>query len=154
MLDIALHHPQIPTDYLRDHLLRTCRVYIGVDQSISSSWVEPGWQRVVQVDLEMDVTVDMVGSGSISWMVEYPGIRAGSEETETQIHVVQKELAGVIPLAMADSPEQRAGHKRPDMKLWDTMKTAVLILPGFNRCAGIASPKLHGEQCCYRSICV
>ncbi|KAL6456344.1 hypothetical protein MHYP_G00348870 [Metynnis hypsauchen] len=62
--------------------------------------VEPGWQRVVQVDLEMDVTVDMVGSGSISWMVEYPGIRAGSEETETQIHIVQKELAGVIPLAM------------------------------------------------------
>ncbi|XP_036434095.1 transmembrane protein 132C [Colossoma macropomum] len=62
--------------------------------------VEPGWQRVVQVDLEMDVTVDMVGSGSISWMVEYPGIRAGSEETETQIHIIQKELAGLIPLAM------------------------------------------------------
>ncbi|KAL7827113.1 hypothetical protein SRHO_G00328310, partial [Serrasalmus rhombeus] len=65
--------------------------------------VEPGWQRVVQVDLEMDVTVDMVGNGSISWMVEYPGIRAGSEETETQIHIVQKELAGVIPLAMSST---------------------------------------------------
>ncbi|XP_035392423.1 transmembrane protein 132C [Electrophorus electricus] len=62
--------------------------------------VEPVWQRVVQVDLEMDVSVDTTGSGSISWMVEYPGIRVGSEETETHVLIVQRELAGVVPLAM------------------------------------------------------
>ncbi|XP_076849945.1 transmembrane protein 132C isoform X2 [Brachyhypopomus gauderio] len=48
----------------------------------------------------MDVNVDTTGSGSISWMVEYPGIRVGSEEMETHILIVQKELAGVVPLAM------------------------------------------------------
>nr|XP_055023069.1 transmembrane protein 132C isoform X1 [Misgurnus anguillicaudatus] len=62
--------------------------------------VEPGWQRVVQVDLEVDGVSSMVGSRSISWAVEYPGIRAGTEETETPIHLAQKDLVGIVPLAM------------------------------------------------------
>ncbi|XP_062855549.1 transmembrane protein 132C-like [Trichomycterus rosablanca] len=33
-------------------------------------------------------------------MVEYPGIRASAEETETRIHIVQRELSGIVPLAM------------------------------------------------------
>ncbi|KAA0713792.1 Transmembrane protein 132D [Triplophysa tibetana] len=62
--------------------------------------VEPGWQRVVQVDLEVDGVGSMVGSRSISWAVEYPGIRAGAEETETHIHLAQKDLVAIVPLAM------------------------------------------------------
>ncbi|KAL1269523.1 hypothetical protein QQF64_031812, partial [Cirrhinus molitorella] len=62
--------------------------------------VEPGWQRVVQVDLEVDGVGSTVGSRSISWAVEYPGIRAGNEETETHIHLAQKDLVGIVPLAM------------------------------------------------------
>lgn len=62
--------------------------------------MEPGWQRVVQVDLEVDGVGSAVGSRSISWAVEYPGIRAGNEETETHIHLAQKDLVGIVPLAM------------------------------------------------------
>lgn len=66
--------------------------------------MEPGWQRVVQVDLEVDGVGTMVGSRSISWAVEYPGIRAGAEETETRIHLAQKDLVAIVPLAMVREP--------------------------------------------------
>lgn len=74
------------------------RAVIGFSLSFFS--VEPGWQRVVQVDLEVDGVGSTVGSRSIFWAVEYPGIRAGSEETETHIHLAQKDLVGIVPLAM------------------------------------------------------
>ncbi|MCJ8735430.1 hypothetical protein PDJAM_G00246830 [Pangasius djambal] len=79
---------------------RVVTLHCRKKESSYAQRVEPGWQRVVQVDLEMDVIVDSVGSGLISWMVEYPGIRATSDETETKIHIVQRELAGIVPLAM------------------------------------------------------
>ncbi|KAI5622155.1 transmembrane protein 132C isoform X2, partial [Silurus asotus] len=79
---------------------RVVTLHCRKKESSYAQRVEPGWQRVVQVDLEMDVIVDSVGSGIISWMVEYPGIRATSDETETKIHIVQRELAGIVPLAM------------------------------------------------------
>lgn len=72
---------------------------LKISFSLFSS-VEPGWQRVVQVDLEVDGVGGTVGSRSISWAVEYPGIRAGAEETETRIHLAQKDLVGIVPLAM------------------------------------------------------
>ncbi|TRZ00211.1 hypothetical protein DNTS_006086 [Danionella cerebrum] len=62
--------------------------------------LEPGWQRVLQVDLEVDGGGSMVGSRSITWAVEYPGIRPSAEETETLIYLAQKDLAGIVPLAM------------------------------------------------------
>lgn len=52
------------------------------------------------MDLEVDGVGSTVGSRSISWAVEYPGIRAGNEETETHIHLAQKDLVGIVPLAM------------------------------------------------------
>uniref|UniRef100_A0A673G0N9 Si:dkeyp-14d3.1 n=1 Tax=Sinocyclocheilus rhinocerous TaxID=307959 RepID=A0A673G0N9_9TELE len=76
------------------------KALIGVCLSLSYFSVEPGWQRVVQVDLEVDGVGSTVGSRSISWAVEYPGIRAGNEETETHIHLAQKDLVGIVPLAM------------------------------------------------------
>ncbi|GAA6070455.1 transmembrane protein 132C isoform X1, partial [Tachysurus ichikawai] len=57
----------------------------------------------------MDVIVDSVGSGLISWTVEYPGIRATSDETETKIHIVQRELTGIVPLAMEVDHPSRDG---------------------------------------------
>ncbi|XP_053480052.1 transmembrane protein 132D-like [Ictalurus furcatus] len=79
---------------------RVVTLHCRKKESSYAQRVEPGWQRVVQVDLEMDAIVDSVGSGLISWMVEYPGIRATSDETETKIHIVQRELSGIVPLAM------------------------------------------------------
>ncbi len=82
-------------------LLETCQFQSTfLSLSLSFFSVEPGWQRVVQVDLEVDGVGSTVVSRSISWAVEYPGIRAGKEETETHIHLAQKDLVGIVPLAM------------------------------------------------------
>ncbi|XP_064210060.1 transmembrane protein 132C isoform X1 [Anguilla rostrata] len=61
---------------------------------------EGGFQRILQVDLEVDSFLGPLGSRSISWQVEYPGTRVLTEEAETEIHLAQKDLGGIVPLAM------------------------------------------------------
>ncbi|XP_076127404.1 transmembrane protein 132C [Alosa pseudoharengus] len=71
--------------------------------------VEVGWQRVLQVDLEVDAVAGGVaaaaavgapGSHSISWQVEYPPGRGLVLEADTHLQLAQRELGGIVPLAM------------------------------------------------------
>lgn len=87
------------TVYIKNYFIVCFSAIIDFSLSLFFS-VEPGWQRVVQVDLEVDGGGSAVGSRSFSWAVEYPGIRPGMEETETHIHLAQKDLVGIVPLAM------------------------------------------------------
>ncbi|XP_021461514.2 transmembrane protein 132C isoform X2 [Oncorhynchus mykiss] len=59
-----------------------------------------GFQRVLQVDLEVDSSLGPLGSRWITWQVEYPGSHATIQEAETEIRLAQKDLGGIVPLAM------------------------------------------------------
>nr|XP_046206508.1 transmembrane protein 132C [Oncorhynchus gorbuscha] len=61
---------------------------------------EEGVQRVLQVDLEVDSFLGPLGSRWITWQVEYPGSHATMQEAETEIRLAQKDLGGIVPLAM------------------------------------------------------
>uniref|UniRef100_A0A674BAH6 Transmembrane protein 132C n=1 Tax=Salmo trutta TaxID=8032 RepID=A0A674BAH6_SALTR len=61
---------------------------------------EVGFQRVLQVDLEVDSFLGPLGSRWITWQVEYPGSHATTQEAETEIWLAQKDLGGIVPLAM------------------------------------------------------
>uniref|UniRef100_A0A4W5QE81 Transmembrane protein 132C n=1 Tax=Hucho hucho TaxID=62062 RepID=A0A4W5QE81_9TELE len=61
---------------------------------------EVGVQRVLQVDLEVDNFLGPLGSRWITWQVEYPGSHATTQEAETEIRLAQKDLGGIVPLAM------------------------------------------------------
>ncbi|XP_055775574.1 transmembrane protein 132C-like isoform X2 [Salvelinus fontinalis] len=61
---------------------------------------EVGFQRVLQVDLEVDSFLGPLGSRWITWQVEYPGSHATTQEAETEIRLAQKDLGGIVPLAM------------------------------------------------------
>ncbi|MGH0176296.1 UNVERIFIED_CONTAM: hypothetical protein FKN15_003418 [Acipenser sinensis] len=55
---------------------------------------------VMQMDFEVDTYADLLGSSSITWQAEYPRTGTRTEEAETEIHLVQKDLGSIIPLAM------------------------------------------------------
>ncbi|KAJ7994155.1 hypothetical protein DPEC_G00262970 [Dallia pectoralis] len=61
---------------------------------------EEGVQKVLQVDLGVDSFLGPLGSRWITWQVEYPGSRATVQEAETEIRLAQKDLGGIVPLAM------------------------------------------------------
>ncbi|XP_056136112.1 transmembrane protein 132C [Lampris incognitus] len=61
---------------------------------------ELGAQRVLQVDLKMESLPEPLGSRWMAWQVEYPGSRAATQESETQIRLAREDLAGIMPLAM------------------------------------------------------
>ncbi|MBN3296089.1 T132C protein, partial [Amia calva] len=56
--------------------------------------------KVLQVDLEVDSFLGPLGTKSITWQVEYPSTRTLTEEAETEILLAQKDLGGIVPLAM------------------------------------------------------
>lgn len=61
---------------------------------------DPGFQRVLQVDLKMESFPEPLGSRWMAWQVEYPASRAATQEVETEIQLAQEDLAGIVPLAM------------------------------------------------------
>ncbi|KAG5281310.1 hypothetical protein AALO_G00069790 [Alosa alosa] len=80
-----------------------------MDDYVNVAGVEVGWQRVLQVDLEVDAVAGGVaaaaafgaaGSHSISWQVEYPPGRGLVLEADTHLQLAQRELGGIVPLAM------------------------------------------------------
>ncbi|XP_036385889.1 transmembrane protein 132D-like [Megalops cyprinoides] len=61
---------------------------------------EAGFQKILQVDLELDDFLDPASSGVVTWQVEYPGTGAVTMEAETKIRLAPGDLGGIVPLAM------------------------------------------------------
>uniref|UniRef100_A0A8C2J9A4 Si:dkey-112m2.1 n=1 Tax=Cyprinus carpio TaxID=7962 RepID=A0A8C2J9A4_CYPCA len=62
--------------------------------------VEAGFQKVLQVDLEVNGLLDPLGSRSATWQIEYPISRSLSDEIQTIIRLAPHDLGGIVPLAM------------------------------------------------------
>uniref|UniRef100_A0A674BUQ8 Transmembrane protein 132C n=1 Tax=Salmo trutta TaxID=8032 RepID=A0A674BUQ8_SALTR len=61
---------------------------------------EAGYQKVVQVDLEVNGLLDPQGSRMVTWQVEYPLTRSLTDEVQTLIRLAPQDLGGIVPLAM------------------------------------------------------
>jgi len=67
--------------------------------------VEAGFQKVLQVDLEVNGLLDPLGSRSVTWQIEYPISRTLSDEIQTLIRLAPHDLGGIVPLAMVSSDQ-------------------------------------------------
>ncbi|KAI4893199.1 hypothetical protein NFI96_018517 [Prochilodus magdalenae] len=65
--------------------------------------MDAGFQKVLQVDLEVNGLLDPLGTRSVTWQVEYPMTRTLSEEIYTLIRLAPHDLGGIVPLAMRRS---------------------------------------------------
>uniref|UniRef100_A0A8C9TI98 Transmembrane protein 132C n=1 Tax=Scleropages formosus TaxID=113540 RepID=A0A8C9TI98_SCLFO len=61
---------------------------------------EPGFQKILQVDLEVGGFLGPLATRTLTWQLEYPGGRRPAVETVTEVHLAQQDLRGVVPLAM------------------------------------------------------
>lgn len=73
--------------------------------SFSCVRVEAGFQKVLQVDLEVNGLLDPLGSRSVTWQIEYPISRTLSDEIQTLIRLAPHDLGGIVPLAMVSSDQ-------------------------------------------------
>uniref|UniRef100_A0A8C3AW28 Transmembrane protein 132C n=1 Tax=Cyclopterus lumpus TaxID=8103 RepID=A0A8C3AW28_CYCLU len=60
----------------------------------------PGYQRVLQVDLEVNGLMVTQGGREVTWQVEYPLTRTLTSEVPTLIRLAPQDLGGIVPLAM------------------------------------------------------
>uniref|UniRef100_A0A8C9YES1 Transmembrane protein 132C n=1 Tax=Sander lucioperca TaxID=283035 RepID=A0A8C9YES1_SANLU len=60
----------------------------------------PGYQRVLQVDLEVNGLMMTPGGREVTWQVEYPLTRTLTSEVPTLIRLAPQDLGGIVPLAM------------------------------------------------------
>ncbi|KAL4660420.1 transmembrane protein 132C-like isoform X2, partial [Arapaima gigas] len=61
---------------------------------------EAGFQKILQVDLEVGSFLGPLATRVLTWQLEYPGGWRPADEAETEVHLAQQELRGVVPLAM------------------------------------------------------
>ncbi|KAM8744398.1 transmembrane protein 132C [Acanthopagrus schlegelii] len=59
-----------------------------------------GYQRVLQVDLEVNGLMVIQGGREVTWQVEYPLTRTLTSEVPTIIRLAPQDLGGIVPLAM------------------------------------------------------
>ncbi|XP_077353869.1 transmembrane protein 132C isoform X1 [Festucalex cinctus] len=59
-----------------------------------------GYQRVLQVDLEVNGLMVPEGGREVTWQVEYPLTRTQTSEVQTLIRLAPQDLGGIVPLAM------------------------------------------------------
>uniref|UniRef100_A0A3P8UV93 Transmembrane protein 132C n=1 Tax=Cynoglossus semilaevis TaxID=244447 RepID=A0A3P8UV93_CYNSE len=59
-----------------------------------------GYQRVLQVDLEVNGLTANHAAREVTWQVEYPLTRTLTSEVQTLIRLAPQDLGGVVPLAM------------------------------------------------------
>lgn len=59
-----------------------------------------GYQRVLQVDLEVNGLTGIQGGREVTWQVEYPLSRTLTGEVPTVIRLAPQDLGGIVPLAM------------------------------------------------------
>lgn len=59
-----------------------------------------GYQRILQVDLEVNGLTMTLGGREVTWQVEYPLTRTLTSEVLTLIRLAPQDLGGIVPLAM------------------------------------------------------
>uniref|UniRef100_A0A3P8S450 Transmembrane protein 132C n=1 Tax=Amphiprion percula TaxID=161767 RepID=A0A3P8S450_AMPPE len=59
-----------------------------------------GYQRVLQVDLEVNGLLVTQGGRQVTWQVEYPLTRTLTSEVQSLIRLAPQDLGGIVPLAM------------------------------------------------------
>lgn len=62
-----------------------------------------GYQRVLQVDLEVNGLMVTQRGREVTWQVEYPLTRTLTGEVQTLIRMAPQDLGGIVPLAMVRS---------------------------------------------------
>uniref|UniRef100_A0A1A7Y608 Transmembrane protein 132C n=1 Tax=Iconisemion striatum TaxID=60296 RepID=A0A1A7Y608_9TELE len=70
------------------------------ENSFSQRVEAVGYQRVLQVDLEVNGLTMTQGSREVTWQVEYPLTRTLTSEVQTLIRLAPQDLGGIVPLAM------------------------------------------------------
>ncbi|TMS08305.1 Transmembrane protein 132C, partial [Larimichthys crocea] len=63
-------------------------------------WRQRPYQRVLQVDLEVNGLMAIQGGREVTWQVEYPLTRTLTSEVPTLIRLAPQDLGGIVPLAM------------------------------------------------------
>lgn len=89
--------PREHTPNLRTAVLCPCRADRGASE------------EVMQIDVEVEEPSDPPATQLVTWQVEYPG-DITSDLGVSKIYVRQKDLIGVIPLAMVRMSTPWAGH--------------------------------------------
>ena len=72
-----------------------------------SSGEAAGYQRVLQVDLEVNGLLVPLGSRVVSWQVEYPLSHSLTDEVQTLIRLAPQDMGGIVPLAMVSGERER-----------------------------------------------
>ncbi|TDH01925.1 hypothetical protein EPR50_G00167860 [Perca flavescens] len=93
------------------------------ENSFSQRVEAPGYQRVLQVDLEVNGLMMTPGRREVTWQVEYPLTRTLTSEVPTLIRLAPQDLGGIVPLAMVSSGGLSCGWKLVCMQ---TFLTVVL----------------------------
>ncbi|CAL8386821.1 unnamed protein product [Boreogadus saida] len=62
-----------------------------------------GYQRVLQVDLEVNGLTAPQSGREATWQVEYPLTRTLTSEVHTLLRLAPPDLGGIVPLAMAEA---------------------------------------------------
>ncbi|XP_040915067.1 transmembrane protein 132C [Toxotes jaculatrix] len=70
------------------------------ENSFSQRVEAAGYQRVLQVDLEVNGLMMTQGGREVTWQVEYPLTRTLTSEVQTLIRLAPQDLGGIVPLAM------------------------------------------------------
>ncbi|XP_072228523.1 transmembrane protein 132D-like [Leuresthes tenuis] len=70
------------------------------ESSFSQRAEGAGYQRVLQVDLEVNGLMVTQGGREVTWQVEYPLTRTLTSEVQTLIRMAPQDLGGIVPLAM------------------------------------------------------
>ncbi|XP_054600198.2 transmembrane protein 132C [Nothobranchius furzeri] len=70
------------------------------ENSFSQRVEAVGYQRVLQVDLEVNGLTMTQGSREVTWQVEYPLTRTLTSEVQTIVRLAPQDLGGIVPLAM------------------------------------------------------
>ncbi|XP_023125076.2 transmembrane protein 132C [Amphiprion ocellaris] len=70
------------------------------ENSFSQRMEAVGYQRVLQVDLEVNGLLVTQGGRQVTWQVEYPLTRTLTSEVQTLIRLAPQDLGGIVPLAM------------------------------------------------------
>lgn len=69
-----------------------------------------GYQRVLQVDLEINGLMAADGGREVTWQVEYPLTRTLTSEVHTLVRLAPQDLGGIVPLAMVSGGGGRGGE--------------------------------------------